>query len=571
MRSSAQRPKATQRATSVKSPTPDRTRFVQNRETSSLLHLQSAIGNQAVLQLLQNKTADLPEGLIHPQRKVGTSEDKYEQEVGQMAEYAMRTPQVQRQPAKDPVVQAWSLSEILPLLLKSAKPSMPELHERAIKRADRIGKLQERVIRQLKAASKRLTSFSTNYEPAYKNFVGTLKKADKVDQLGQEALDLVLGVMIGAAIGAINPGAYALRLALGTAAKEVTEAAKQSLRQLALSKSKELAEGAISEGFEAIAANSMSDILDSQAPSDTAQLGGHDVQFQLKKALHQLSDLIDNFPNLLPLQRTQTRLATLAMSASGSNDLALLKSIVSFDERSETIVQTMSASIIKPFDDLEKAIMAQPLKTPHEIERNLWIEWTSKLTPPYDQLNYLVVRERLKDVGLGYLLFEGTVAPMTGTWSGERIPPHDTQRIVLNAQIAWLQAHGIPAKLKNPNGYSNAQGIAQLAKLGQSLNFLEQNVPIGSRGTFLKKSDFEGWVLIRGKKYPFSGQVPPIAGTGTKVVVHDIFPRWQYLVYLAEKYMNTDDYNVQEQLRHLRTGLKVKWDTYRDYPPYEYP
>ncbi|MBW2690258.1 MAG: DUF4157 domain-containing protein [Deltaproteobacteria bacterium] len=440
-----------------------------------------------------------------------------------------------------------------------------DLHHRALDRSRRLGKLQQRVGQQLKDAGNRLTQISKNYKLAYKAFVGTLGKGDKVDEDRQAALDLVLGAMVGAAIGAINPGGLALKYVLGQA----TEAAKQSLIQLARFKSRDLVEGLISESFEPLGAKLVNHTLNPQALSDTAQLGGDDVESQLENTIVQMNDLMQLLPDLEPLQQMQRNLAKQVMSVRESKDPALWESIRDFDEQWENIIQTTSAGITKPFDDLEKAIMAQPLKTSREIERALWIEWTSKLTPPYDQLNYPVVREHLKDVGLGYL-FPRLGAPMTGPFSGEVVPLDDRQHIVLKAQIEWLHAHGIPANLKNQNGLSNARGIERLAKLGQSFNALEQNVAIGSRGTLVTKSEYGGFVLIKGKQYPFTGAVPPIAETGTKVVVHDIFPGWRSLAIAAAEYMKSDNYSAWVQLRDMSAKLKVKWDTYRDYPPYEY-
>ncbi|MCK5243991.1 MAG: DUF4157 domain-containing protein, partial [Desulfobacterales bacterium] len=441
-----------------------------------------------------------------------------------------------------------------------------DLHRRALDRSRRLGKLQQRVGQQLKDAGNRLTQISKNYKLAYKAFVGTLGKGDKVDEDRQAALDLVLGAMVGAAIGAINPGGLALKYVLGQA----TEAAKQSLIQLARFKSRDLVEGLISESFEPLEAKLVNHTLNPQALSDTAQLGGDDVESQLENTIVQMNDLMQLLPDLEPLQQMQRNLAKQVMSARESKDPALWESIRDFDEQWENIIQTTSAGITKPFDDLEKAIMAQPLKTSREIERALWIEWTSKLTPPYDQLNYPVVREHLKDVGLGYL-FPRLGAPMTGPFSGEVVPSDDRQHIVLKAQIEWLHAHGIPANLKNHSGLLNARGIERLAKVGQSFNALEQNVAIGSRGTFVRRSsEYGGFVLIKGKQYPFIGRVPPIAKTGTKVVVHDIFPGWRSLAIAAAEYMKSDNYSAWVQLQDMSARLKVKWDTYRDYPPYEY-
>src|SRR5262245_2636857 len=55
MRALIQKPKATQQTTSTKSTRPSRAYFGQSFEVNSILHLQRAVGNQAVLQMLQSE------------------------------------------------------------------------------------------------------------------------------------------------------------------------------------------------------------------------------------------------------------------------------------------------------------------------------------------------------------------------------------------------------------------------------------------------------------------------------------------------------------------------------------
>jgi len=59
MHTFAQKPKTTQQTTSAKSPILRRAHFCQNREVSSVLHLQRTIGNQAVRGLLEANTRDV--------------------------------------------------------------------------------------------------------------------------------------------------------------------------------------------------------------------------------------------------------------------------------------------------------------------------------------------------------------------------------------------------------------------------------------------------------------------------------------------------------------------------------
>lgn len=116
MHTFAQKPKATQQTTSPKTTITGKAHFGQSRDTSSILHLQRTIGNQAVLRLLQNKTEDLEEGSLpsalprfahdfsqipvhanaitnmQPKLRVNAPGDKYEQEADRMADAIMCMP-----------------------------------------------------------------------------------------------------------------------------------------------------------------------------------------------------------------------------------------------------------------------------------------------------------------------------------------------------------------------------------------------------------------------------------------------------------------------------------------------
>ena len=114
MRTFAQKPKATQHTTSAKSTIPGRAHFGQSREVSSILHLQRAIGNQAVQRLLQSNAEELETGSatttstrfgrnfstipLHPKTRsinrpkltVSTQRDIYEQEADRVAARVMQ-------------------------------------------------------------------------------------------------------------------------------------------------------------------------------------------------------------------------------------------------------------------------------------------------------------------------------------------------------------------------------------------------------------------------------------------------------------------------------------------------
>ena len=117
MHTFAQKPKATQQATSAKSTIPRRVQFRQSPEVNSILHLQRSIGNQAVQRFLQVNT----EGLevessttattrlahdfsripvysgtlrsIQPKLMINAPGDQYEQEADRVADQVMRNPE----------------------------------------------------------------------------------------------------------------------------------------------------------------------------------------------------------------------------------------------------------------------------------------------------------------------------------------------------------------------------------------------------------------------------------------------------------------------------------------------
>jgi len=59
MHTLAEQPKATQQTTSTKSTIPGRTNVGRSHKVHSMLHLQRAIGNQAVLQMLRSYLEEL--------------------------------------------------------------------------------------------------------------------------------------------------------------------------------------------------------------------------------------------------------------------------------------------------------------------------------------------------------------------------------------------------------------------------------------------------------------------------------------------------------------------------------
>jgi hypothetical protein len=123
MRTSAQKPKATQQTKSAKSTIPGRAQFGQSHEVNSILHLQRTIGNQAVQRMLQTNAEELEAGLastvsprfahdfseisvhskspvtIQTKLTVTTPGDIYEQEADHVSDQVMRMPEPQLQRA----------------------------------------------------------------------------------------------------------------------------------------------------------------------------------------------------------------------------------------------------------------------------------------------------------------------------------------------------------------------------------------------------------------------------------------------------------------------------------------
>ena len=120
-RTFAQKPNATQQATSVRSTTPGRALYGHSREVSSVLS-KPTIGNQDVPWLLQAKTEGIDassagnmssgfrhdfgriqvhasgHSIIQPKLRVGAPVDSYEQEADRGAVQAMPEPQEREQP-----------------------------------------------------------------------------------------------------------------------------------------------------------------------------------------------------------------------------------------------------------------------------------------------------------------------------------------------------------------------------------------------------------------------------------------------------------------------------------------
>ncbi|MDL1963327.1 MAG: DUF4157 domain-containing protein, partial [Deltaproteobacteria bacterium] len=123
MRTFAQKQKSSQQTTSAKSTIPSRAHFGQSREVNSILHLQRAIGNQAMQRMLQTNAEELDVGLastvsprfmhyfsqipLHPESPsnvqakltVGPPGDIYEKEADRVSEQVMRMPEPQLLPA----------------------------------------------------------------------------------------------------------------------------------------------------------------------------------------------------------------------------------------------------------------------------------------------------------------------------------------------------------------------------------------------------------------------------------------------------------------------------------------
>src|SRR5262245_18288663 len=120
MRTFSQKPKTTQPTTSTKSSLLGRTHVGQGHDPNSILNLQRAIGNQALLRLLRNDTevpnnavlagaasqylghdfARVPvsppkAGALQTKLAINKPGDEYEQEADRVAEQVMRIPEPQ--------------------------------------------------------------------------------------------------------------------------------------------------------------------------------------------------------------------------------------------------------------------------------------------------------------------------------------------------------------------------------------------------------------------------------------------------------------------------------------------
>jgi|GEM_PF-4920718 len=123
MRTFAEKPKATQQTTSPKTTVPARSHLGHSHAVNSILHLQSAFGNQAIQRLLQSNAEErntlftgstsprfwrdfsrIPihppaSGAIQTKLAINTPGDEYEQEADRVADQVMRMPEPKLQRA----------------------------------------------------------------------------------------------------------------------------------------------------------------------------------------------------------------------------------------------------------------------------------------------------------------------------------------------------------------------------------------------------------------------------------------------------------------------------------------
>lgn len=463
-----------------------------------------------------------------------------------------------------------------------AKPADPAstLAAQALARADQIADVQSSVITKLKTSFGHLNKLLTNYEAGYAGYIDTMKKADSAQALRSSLADTVMGLYVGALTAVVGPGA-ALAKRLGTSvvtkwstavsrSRESVRAALRRMRRVkaATKRGAALLEGLVDESFEAAAASTLSSSGKGVAAS--AGRGGKSVLGRFKQVVGQMSQLVNDLPDLMPLLKSQTALAgRVVQILKGTKDPDLLAAVTALDTGSTSVTAEIQ-KLAGPFDAVVERVQAKPVDSPREIERQLWTTWVANLDGDHDKLNHTEIRERFRSIGLGHL-FARTVGPMTGTYSGERITKKDSRRIQTNAKVAWLNARGVAVDVKTENGYSAAKGIEAYFRMAQLAERYGNEARRGTRGT----SAGGKWVKIGGKTYPVFGRIPPAAEPGTPIVVDGHHPSMNHIRASAAAYMKdgTRDHlwiSVTKKGDVNIHGLIVKWKIYRDMEPFRY-
>lgn len=513
----------------------------------AVIELQRATGNRATRTLLSNGRSAAAATL-----RQGTNP-----EVG-----AASTPTVARQPQKKKKKRKNA----------GAYPAV----ERATLRAQQIGHLEGVVDEQLRHASSRLWNDSEIYELGYAPFISALREADEVYAREETASGIVQDIMVGTVLGLISSTALAARIAIRVAAvqAETTIAVAKSWRQRVAAEARKVIK---EEGVSSLiteesepAANAFVDatqrwlLQQGSSPSLTAGGGGPTPGAQFKAALSQLTYLVDHLPDLKSVQQFQLHLVLLAARAGKSGDPGLIELATRLEALSAGWVDPLVEKLTPPFDRLAKAILSRPQQTPTTVERMLWTEWAARLPMPHDALSYRVVRTRLAECGLSSL-FEGTVGPMTGSWSGERITSESRQRINLNARVLWLRARGVQVEGNSP------QEVHMLFEIGTVLDSLERRVVRGRRGKFVSVPGVRPRVAVDGALHPLAAvSVPPAAENGHAVVIDDFFPGWNGLRYLAAEYA-AGGIHSQNRITPDQVGVTVLWESYPGFSPFRYP
>jgi hypothetical protein len=432
--------------------------------------------------------------------------------------------------------------------------------QRANKRAAQITALQGSAIKGLKASSPRLLADSKTYEKAHKDFVDTLDDADKDFALEQKATDLVQDILVGTIIGLLGPAGLAARVAIpaaATAGHAIGAGARAKAVAAVTSKAGKVLAGLIDEGLEPVAnwpvaAAKDAVVGESSAPGESAGLAGPTPGERYKAALAELDNLIDFLPDFTPLLLMHQHLVDLAIEAGQSGDAALADLVTSLDGDTAALAAIVTG-LDPSFTRLVQAITSAPVRPQAEVERMLWMEWVPRLSPPFDQLNYRVIRQRLETVGLSFL-FERTTGPMTGDYSGNRITPDSANQVSTNAKAAWLQARGVPVDAGLGRAGGHATVVDRLFEAGAEVETLERARLVGRRGTLASGNA----VVVDGATYAVRPSPVPHGRHGDAVIVEEVFPDWHVLSVNYETYLKQG--SPDAVLARSSVGLKVTYE-----------
>ena len=448
-----------------------------------------------------------------------------------------------------------------------------EVLNRSLQRAETIAKLQERYNNLLKVAANKMANRIIEYSKAHQQFETVLEDADQIRRREEQANRLVRDILIGTIVSLINP-AKGVALFLGMRTIQTTirvQRRSRSWRQRMKQTSGDAVETFANESLAAVtneAVNrSLSDSIDLMKNLEEA--GVHPVY---RSAITDLLQVIENFPNLMPLLQAELRLSMFANTVRSINNPELSGFLQWVDDQYEELITDLSDHE-QPFLELAQAIRDAPDRTAGEIERMLWIEWVSHLRPPYDALNIKIIREHLAGLGLIHL-FEGTHAPMTGQWSGEEIPSDDRSVIAVNARRAWLHSRGVSiGDSARPSEHEEIL-VNALYELGSARDALESEIA-GQEGRIVERFDgrLMPHVLVNGDVYRIApgsireyrdgtiaeGGVTP--KVGEEPVVVGVWPEWKVIRMYADSLRNDFLKGIKDALSDQASDP----DTLREY------